>query len=268
MNKIIKILFVGCIVCALFNYKQLYAQQNHFIYIQADDQQTFSVNINGKTYKSSGIGYVIIPKLTDGKYQLNISFPKSKFPYQQFNCVINKADVGYALKNFGDKGWGLFNLQSLEITMTGSGEVISEVQKDTVKTEPAKDTVKTNAFGDMLSQVVNDTSLKVAPVNPSVNEANKQPSLPVQDSTASLENSLKKEQNQIKTSDTTAALNKSIIKIAEQTTDEGVQLVFVDPASGNDTVKILLPSQQEAQKKVEDSAIAKNTITDSAVAVD
>ncbi|HXL57976.1 MAG TPA: hypothetical protein VN958_17060, partial [Chitinophagaceae bacterium] len=203
MNKIIKILFVGCIVCALFNYKQLYAQQNHFIYIQADDQQTFSVNINGKTYKSSGIGYVIIPKLTDGKYQLNISFPNSKFPYQQFNCVINKADVGYALKNFGDKGWGLFNLQSLEITMTGNGEVISEVQKDTVKTEPAKDTVKTNAFGDMLSQVVNDTSLKVAPVNPSVNEANKQPSLPVQDSTASLENSLKKEQNQIKTSDTT-----------------------------------------------------------------
>jgi len=55
--------------------KESNAQQNHFLYIQADDKQTFSVNLNGKTFNSSDIGYVIIPKLTDGKYQLNISFP-------------------------------------------------------------------------------------------------------------------------------------------------------------------------------------------------
>jgi hypothetical protein len=267
MNKILKILFVSCIVCALFNYKQLYAQQNHFIYIQADDQQLFSVNINGKTYNSSEIGYVIIPKLTDGKYALNISFPNNKFPGQQFNCVVNKTDVGYALKYFGDKGWGLFNLQSLEITMAGSGDTISEVQKDTVKAEEQEDTVKTNAFGNMLSEVVDDTSLKVAPTNPPITETNKQ-SIPEKSVTASLDDSLKKVQNQTPATDTMTALNKSIMKIAEQTTDEGVDMVFVDPASGNDTIRIFLPSLQESQKKKEDSAIEKNKIVDSVAAMD
>src|SRR6266536_2728400 len=150
MSKFIKILFASCFICALFNSNRLNAQQNHFIYIQADDKQTFSVNVNGKTYNSSEIGYVIIPKLTEGKYQLNISFPNNKFPDQQFNCIINKADAGYALKNFGDKGWGLFNFQSLEITMAGTEATAPEVQKDTAvqkDTEVQKDTAKTNAFG-------------------------------------------------------------------------------------------------------------------------
>src|SRR4051812_10271399 len=183
MREIIKILFAGYFVYALINSKQLYAQQNHFIYIQADDKQTFSVRVNDKTYNSSDIGYVIIPKLPDGNYKLNISFPNNKYPDQQFNCVINKADAGYALKNYKDKGWGLFNFESLEVTMAGSDATVA-AQIDTVKTQiditkTQNDTAKSNAFGEMLSQVVNDSSLKVSQVEQS---ANKQQTIPANES--------------------------------------------------------------------------------------
>ena len=247
--------------------QKVYGQQNHFIYIQADDKQIFNVQVNNKTFTSSDIGYVIIPKLNDGKYQLNISFPNNKFPDQQFNCVINKADAGYALKNYKDKGWGLFNFESLEVTMAGNDATVAEAQIDTIKTQidttiTQNDTAKSNAFGEMLSQVVNDTSLKVTPVEQSANkqqpipanEANKQPTgivvVP-----AFRNDSLKNAQNQMPTTDTMVVLNKSMRKIDEQQTDEGVNMVFVDLASGNDTIKIFVPSLKE---KTKDSAVAKN----------
>src|SRR3954454_11293097 len=98
MNKVFQIFFSSCILCVFYS-AETFAQQNHFLYIQADDKQPFSVNVNGKNYASSDIGYVIVPKLTDGKYHLNVSFPENKFPSQEFDCMINKGDAGYALKN-------------------------------------------------------------------------------------------------------------------------------------------------------------------------
>jgi Domain of unknown function (DUF4476) len=272
MGKIVKILFAGCIICILLNCK-VYGQQHHFIYIQVDEKQLFSVQVNNKTYNSSDIGYVIIPKLTDGKYQLNVSFPNNKFPDQQFSCVINKADAGYALKNYGDKGWGLFNFQSLELTMAGNNAAVAEAKSDTINpqadTTIPNDTAKANAFGEMLSQVVNDTSLKVTPSEQSTNkqqtipanEANKQP-VGIVAAPAFLNDSLKNAQSQMPATDTFVILNKSMRKIDEQQTDEGVNMVFVDPASGNDTVKIFVPSPKE---KIEDSAVAKNETSDLSV---
>jgi len=242
----------------LLNYKQVYGQQNHFIYIQADDKQTFSVHLNNKTFASSDIGYVIIPKLTDGKYKLNISFSNSKFPDQQFYCVISK-DEGYALKNFEDKGWGLFNFQSLEVTMAADSAAVAKAQSETAEIDTTKtqsDTPRSSAFGEMLSQVVNDTSLKIMPVDQPVNK----PSAVVVVPAFSVDSS-KNAQTKKPLTDTMAIANKSIVKIAEQQTSEGVDMVFVDPASGNDTIKIFLPSLQE---KAEASAIVKNESTDSA----
>jgi hypothetical protein len=42
------------------------AQQNHFIYIQAENNQAFYVKLDKKVLSSSVSGYLIIPKLTDG----------------------------------------------------------------------------------------------------------------------------------------------------------------------------------------------------------
>jgi len=128
-----------------------YAQQLHFIYIQADNKQPFSVALNGKYYSSSSIGYIILPKLTDGTYTLAINFAKNSYPEQTFTVNIAGKDYGYALKNFDAKGWGLFNFQTTDVVMNNTAAPQENMQ-DTV-------TTNTSVFGNMLADVVNDKSI-------------------------------------------------------------------------------------------------------------
>lgn len=257
MKNIFRILFVSTVLASILC-KESYGQQNHFLYIQADDKQTFSVSVNGKKYNSSDIGYVIVPKLTDGKYQLNVSFTDNKYPDQQFSCVINKNDVGYALKNFNEKGWGLFNLQTLNVTMAGAD--VPDIPKDT--TNP-------NAFGEMLSDVMRDTTLKKAAV--ALQEAEKQKQIEAENAKSNtpaltmvptLNDSLVHAQKQ----DSNATAN-SIMRISERKTSEGVNMVFVDASTG-DTIKVFLPKEtqtavaqeQKAENTTQDTTVANNTV--------
>ena len=95
------------------------AQQSRFLFLQTETRQPFNVTINKKVYSSTATGYLIVPKLAEGKYTITVGFGGNAFPDQVFNIEIGKKDVGYNVKNFADKGWGLFNLQSYEITMAG-----------------------------------------------------------------------------------------------------------------------------------------------------
>lgn len=148
MQKLIGvILFSVAFFCA----SGVYAQQNHFIYIENEDHKPFSVSVNGKTFNSSDIGHVIISKLTDGKYNLNINFPGNKIPAQSFTCEVNKKDIGFNLKNIPASGWALVDLATSKINLSNNahaGNELGNLQGD-----------NNGAFGDMLSQVVNDTAL-------------------------------------------------------------------------------------------------------------
>lgn len=93
------------------------AQEKHFIFIQSDNNLPFFVQQNGKLFSSSATGYLIIPKLIAGQYNATIGFAQNAFPEQNFQYTIENKDLGYNLKNFGEKGWGLFNLQTYEVTM-------------------------------------------------------------------------------------------------------------------------------------------------------
>ncbi len=95
------------------------AQKIYFIYLQTDNKQAFSVRINGKDLSSTASGYIIIPKLSKGEQNFTISFPKNEWPKQTFNVLLNDIDKGYILKNFSEKGWGLYNDQSMDIVMNG-----------------------------------------------------------------------------------------------------------------------------------------------------
>ncbi len=103
------------------------AQQNYFVYIQTDNKQPFYVKMSDKVMSSSASGYVVIPKLSTGSYTLNIGFPKDQWAQLTVPLVINKADAGYLLKNFGEKGWGLYNLQTMEVTMNGATAPVKQV---------------------------------------------------------------------------------------------------------------------------------------------
>lgn len=111
------------------------AQQNHFIYLQTENKQPFYVKLDKKILSSSTSGYLIIPKLADGTYTLTLGFPKNEWPEQKVTCAIDKKDAGYILKNFGDKGWGLFNWQSLNVVMADK-KPDEKPQEVVVKKEP------------------------------------------------------------------------------------------------------------------------------------
>lgn len=177
--------------------------QKHFIYIQSEDKQPFAVVLNGKVFSSSDYGYVIIPKLDEGKYNFTVSFPMNKFPDQPFSCTVNDKDLGYTLKSSSGV-WALESLQTKKTLANNNATVAHE-----------------NAFGNMLSGVVDDSTLM-------------QKKLPVADTVATIPEILKEEVEQP-------------LKIEETKLDTGTSMLFVDKnMNGNDTVRIFIPSDTVA----------------------
>lgn len=203
----------------------LKAQLNHFIYLQTEGKQPFYAKLDKKVFSSSASGYLIIPKLKDGQYNISIGFPKSESGEQTYTYSIDNKDVGYLIKNFGEKGWGLFNLQTLEVVMSG----IKEGKTDVAKTE------KTDDFSNMLSEVVNDPSIKQAEKPIVVQKEklviNKQQDKPVVQST-----------NKI-----------TIVKKQVITNKAGVQATYIDiTGDKQDTIDIFIPADIT---KTDDNAI-------------
>ncbi|MEJ7627706.1 MAG: DUF4476 domain-containing protein [Ferruginibacter sp.] len=127
-----------------------HAQQNRFVYIQTENKQPFFVKMNNTVFNSSSNGYLIIPKLKEGSYQALIGFPKNEWSQQSVVVTINKKDVGLALKNFGERGWGLQNLQTQEVNIAKS-EATLPVQSALLDDDP---------FIKILSDVVNTPDLR------------------------------------------------------------------------------------------------------------
>ena len=126
------------------------AQQNHFIYIQTENKQPFYVRQDKNVYSSTASGYLVLSKLKTGSYDLVFGFPKNEWPEQNIHCSLEDKDLGYLLKNFGEKGWGLFNIQSLSVLTANENSKKNDVAKE----------VRTDAFSNMLSTVVNDPTIR------------------------------------------------------------------------------------------------------------
>jgi hypothetical protein len=128
-----------------------YAQQSHFVYLQTDNKQPFYIRLNEKLYSSSQSGHVVIPKLNTGKYTLSVGFPQNEWPAQNLVITIAEKDLGFILKNFNNEGWGLFNLQTLEVVKT----ILESNPQQIQSTE-----IKTDEFSNVLADVVNTPSIK------------------------------------------------------------------------------------------------------------
>ena len=137
-------------ILLLFPLAGIKAQQNHFLYIQTEGRQPFYVKLDKKIYSSSASGYLLISKLKTATYSLAIGFPKSEWTEQNIQCKIDDNDIGLLLKNFGSKGWGLFNLQTLDVIMPAGEKRVASIEVVN----------KTDAFSTMLSTVVNDSTIR------------------------------------------------------------------------------------------------------------
>lgn len=149
-GKKVKLFF--CFLLVLVGHA--FAQKNRFIYIQTENSQPFYVKLDQKLFSSSVSGYLIIPKLSDGTYKLAIGFPKNEWPLQIVTCAVKENDAGYLLKNFRDKGWGLLNMQNMQLTMAVA---------DTVGNgDPGYD-INEDKFSAILAAVVNDPGILKRP---------------------------------------------------------------------------------------------------------
>ena len=146
-------------ICILFSVTTLVAssQKVYFVYLQSEADQPFFVKMNERINSSTGSGYLILSKLHDSSYNFSVGFPQNKWPEQNFSISVNKKDHGYLLKNFGEKGWGLFDLQTMAVQMPVSATINTDMS---VKAENKN----VSAFTEILSKAADDPSLKDKPI--------------------------------------------------------------------------------------------------------
>ena len=149
------------IFCFLFSLITLsaFSQRLYFVYVQAEQEQPFYIRMNERVYSSTGSGYLILSRLRDTTYNISIGFAQNKWPEQSFTIGTKGQDHGFLLKNFGAKGWGLFDLQSMAVQMPDE----DKIKKDNVRTDDNKDV---SEFTDILAKATNDPSLREKPVLP------------------------------------------------------------------------------------------------------
>jgi hypothetical protein len=215
--------FLNIIIFLLLG-SMAHAQKNFFIYIQTDNKQPFYVKVNNKLVSSSAAGYLIVSKLTTGDYPVTVGFPKDQWPQQTFNITIADKDIGYLLKNFGEKGWGLYNMQTMEISMNGKPA-----------TKQKAITENDDAFASTLSGATNaDISVKKTQVKTET------PEKPIQTEVVKPVKNVSKK-----------AISK-VEKIKTANDEDGKSMVYVINTNDRlDTVTVFIPYQL-AKPKVEE----------------
>ncbi len=234
------------------------AQQVHFVYLQTENAQPFYIKLDNKVTSSSSLGYLILPKLADGAYKISIGFPKKEFPEESFEIVVDKDNKGFLLKNFGEKGWGLFNLQSFALVM-GNNATAAPATANKLQDDP---------FSKMLAKVVKDSSILEKNI---VHEATPDQQPAVADTVAINRNDTSTKTTEIRGIDTSAMHNETEIKSIDTTASipdaatsankdsakvslsvvtqilrdknaDGVEMVYIDKDENNrDTVRIFIP---------------------------
>ncbi len=240
------------------------SQRLYFVYLQAEPEQAFFVKMNDKLHSSSPSGYLILSKLRDSVYQFSVGFPQNKWPEQKFTVTVNGKDLGFLLKNFGEKGWGLYNLQTLAVQMAAA---------DTRPAGPAAEKAEVSAFTDILAKAADDSTLlnKPAPVKKeekitpaeTVTAAKEEAKQEVKTEIAKQEKDKSKEiidtpevkkpteekpvpvvKEEFPKTAEAEYKRSTVIRRSESSTTEGFGLTFIDEFSNGakDTIRILIPN--------------------------
>lgn len=257
-----KLFFISLMIAFAWSGK---AQQVHFVYLQTDNGQPFYVKINNKLISSSSEGYIILPDLQDGDYQLVVGFPKKEFPEENFMLPIDKKNEGFLLKNFEEKGWQLFNLQTLALIQGANEKAIAIVDKK-----------EADPFSAMLASVVKDSSIlqdhtvakaPVKTVDTLVVDV-KEPNINPDTLSAVVPESPVVPTSPVVTESSVVTEQKSMISmILNKEDQDGLQRIYEDKNGGPDTIRIFFPAGKTIQPVAvnQDSSeknIARNVMPD------
>jgi hypothetical protein len=130
-------------------------QQRHYVLLQGVANKPFSVKLNNQNFSSSTSGQIIIPRLTEGTYQLTIT-PFNTVDSQIFYCTIINKDLGYRLINNDNKTWVLEDMFTKKQLKPG---------QKTIEHESA---ATSQLFTEMLMQVSDDSTLSQTVTDPPV----------------------------------------------------------------------------------------------------
>ena len=220
------------------------AQINHFIYIQTENKQPFYVKLKERLYSSSAQGYLVVPKLPEGEYNITIGFPKNEFTPKQLNITVGKNDEGYMYRQTMNKEWALYNLYTMQMVSadTKVQAVVKEakpVVRDTIASvltpatenvKPASETIKNESIPAAVKQSEEIKTVK-EPVQPVIDTVVKIPATTIIESIPQPK--------------------KEVVARISQTTDAGNAFVSyaVYEASGTDTVDIIIESDVKSSVK-------------------
>jgi hypothetical protein len=244
-----------------------FSQRQYFILVESENRQPIYVRIGETTFNSSSIGHVIIPALSDSVYLLEIGFASDQSLSNQYSIRINKKDHGYQLKKLNDKGWVLFNFQTLEL--------VSPIKKESLAQSGYSLMKRDDGFAKLFAQVVNDTAVLYSIVYQKPVE-----SFTLKETKPTVDSSLTKKQDNVvakkeETKEDVAALKKeepkkgsvepakelpkplavAVTKVQETQLDSGKYMVYLDE---KDSVKIFI-SAAETSVKTDTQEVAKET---------
>ncbi len=100
LSGMAKAIYIACMV--LLMAVQGIAQRDHFVYLQTDNQEPFYIVFGGVNYSSSSAGHLILPKLADAEYKVDIGFP-GKIATTTFVIPISGKDEGYLIATDAEK---------------------------------------------------------------------------------------------------------------------------------------------------------------------
>jgi CxxC motif-containing protein len=221
---------VICIILLAVLQNSILAQTNYFIWLQSDQQQYFQVELQGKAYESSQAGYVVIPKLPSGLYELKVYPGADKKQQQAFNIQIGQQDRGFAIKQ-RDGQWvlmDLFDFQTVQSINISQGKV---TESQPTKQESPKDVSQ----GEVK---VNKAIPQSANITSSVMEEKKEN-----------KQELLKDEPKLEESVIKAPVKKgdpNIRRTYDKKTPQGIDRVYIDHSGGeSDTIIIFIPDPQK-----------------------
>ena len=245
-----KLLLVSLLLCLS---TAGFSQRQYFVLVESENRQPIYVRIGETIYNSSSIGHVIIPALSDSVYIMEIGLASDQSASNQFTIRINKKDHGYQLKKLSDKGWVLFNFQTMELIYPAKKDGLAQSGYSLIKRD--------DGFAKLLSQVVNDTAVLYSIVyQKPVESVVKTEAKPAADS------SLNRKEETAITKKEDAPLTKkeevikepleelkqvpkipviAVAKVQEVESDSGKHIVYIDD---KDSVRIFIGADQPVVK--------------------
>ncbi len=232
----------------------IFSQRVYFVYFQTEQGQPFFIKMDNKVYSSESTGYLILSNLHDSTYNFQIGFPGNKWPEQNFSVKVGAQDHGYLVKNFEDKGWGLFDLQTMAVQMAAMEKKVTETNN------PAN----TSLFTQTLAKATGDSTLIQKPVQPKSEVktiVNVEKPEVVKKDTALSEHLVtiipetkieaqaeSKNEEQISTVANSYKKSK-IIRQSESSTTTGLTITYIDDSElGKDTIRILITEPAQTSK--------------------